>query len=376
LIINEKVKRKIIPITSGKGGVGKSLIAANLSIQLAMGGYKTIVIDLDLGGSNLHTFLGLKNINQGIGNFLSNKKLNFKDITIKTPHENLLFIPGDVLVSGTADIKLSQKKRIINNILNLKADYIIIDLGSGSNYNIVDFFLISNSGFIVVTNEATSILNTYGFLKGMIFRLFERIFSENREVSMFLKRITREVKPNSIPPIKEIIDRMDKIDHNAALKAKKYKSFIHPKVIINMAESPDDIHIVKKLKDLVSENLGINMECMGLLYFDATVQRSIRELEPLIKYDQDSIVVKEIERVALKIIQSKRFPKMPLDLNYYKDTFELAQIEAQNDLEQMEVLSKRLNNLDMGKILAVMSAQKKEIKNLSETIKMLTLGKD
>ncbi len=60
-----KRKTQIIPIASGKGGVGKSLISANISIGLAMMGYSTVVIDLDFGGSNLYTYLGFSNKHLG-----------------------------------------------------------------------------------------------------------------------------------------------------------------------------------------------------------------------------------------------------------------------------------------------------------------------
>ena len=63
----ENSSMTIIPIASGKGGVGKSVITANLAVNLAERGYKVIAADLDLGGSNLHTCLGLDNNNPGIG---------------------------------------------------------------------------------------------------------------------------------------------------------------------------------------------------------------------------------------------------------------------------------------------------------------------
>ena len=85
----------IIPIASGKGGVGKSLIAANLSIALAQAGKKVILVDVDLGGSNLHMLLGLRSIKKGIGTYLSNEKLAFTDLIINTNFQGLDFIPGD-----------------------------------------------------------------------------------------------------------------------------------------------------------------------------------------------------------------------------------------------------------------------------------------
>ena len=60
----------IIPVAGGKGGVGKSILAANLAMALAQAGHETIAVDLDLGGSNLHSYLGISNTFAGVGDFL------------------------------------------------------------------------------------------------------------------------------------------------------------------------------------------------------------------------------------------------------------------------------------------------------------------
>jgi len=187
MVINENSKRKVIPIASGKGGVGKTVIAANLAVDLAAAGKKTVAVDLDLGGSNLHTVLGIKNLNPGIGNFLSDSNIYFEDIVCATPYENLSFISGDVLVPGLADIPFSQKKRLLSSILSLEADYVILDLGSGSNFHVLDYFLISNSGMLVIRNQKTSIVNTYAFLKNLVFRFLQRAFVSHREIVEYLK---------------------------------------------------------------------------------------------------------------------------------------------------------------------------------------------
>ncbi len=373
MVINENVKKKIIPIASGKGGVGKTVIAANLALALANSGKNTVVIDLDLGGSNLHTCLGLKNTKIGIGNYLSNREISFRDIVLTTPYKNLKFIPGDVLVSGVANIRFSQKKRIIANILKLETDYIIIDLGSGSNFNVIDFFLISNSGFVITTSQPTSVINAYGFLKNLAFRFLYRAFTSYKDVSGYLRSILKERKPNSTPTIKRIIKKIYEIDRKAGEKAGRYISVLHPKIIVNLTESPDDLVISEKLRDLVQKNLEINIECMGLIYSDNTLRESVLELTPLMNYDINSLAARAIDRIAQKIIQSDRFPEMPLDLSYYKDTFELAMIEAQNDFEELLASEKPEEHVDIGELLALISNQKKQISELKGTVRMLTM---
>ena len=373
MVINENAARKIISIAGGKGGVGKTLISANLALELATHGKDTVVIDLDLGGSNLHTFLGMKNTRTGIGNFLSGMRGSLKDIVHETPYENLRYIPGDVLVPDVADLQFSQKKKLIDNILKLKADYIILDLGPGSNNNVVDFFLISNSGFMVTSGQASSILNAYGFLKNVVFRFIQRAFSSHREITKYLRSVVKERKPGNSVTFEEIVKKVQKIDKRAGTKTETYLSVLKPKIIFNMAKNPDELGMALKLKDLISSSLGIDVECMGLVYFDETVERSIKERVPLAKFDEHSIASRDIERIALKIIQSEKFPIMPLDLDYYKDSFELAQIEAQNDYQEIEASRKSDEELNVGELLTVISVQQKQINELRSHIRMLTM---
>jgi flagellar biosynthesis protein FlhG len=373
MVINEHSERKVLPIASGKGGVGKTIIVANLGLDLAVNGKRTVVIDLDLGGSNLHTALGMRNTNAGIGNFLSSKTVKFKDILVQTPYQNLRFIPGDVHVSSATDLQFAHKKRLLQNIVDIDADYVLIDLGSGGSCHVIDFFLISNSGFIVVTPQATSIVNAFGMLKNTVFRFLQRAFASHESIGSYIKKMLKEKKPNSAPPVAEILEKMTKIDPEAGSKAKRYLDALKPKFIVNMARSPDDLSVVEQLRDLVRRYLEIDVECMGLVYRDDAVDLAMEEGKPLITTRGDAIFTREISRISQKILQSDNFPVMPLDLDYYADTYELALIEAQNDYEEMQTMGKDEDDVDAGDLLAIISEQKQQINELRGTIRNLTL---
>jgi len=371
MVINENVKRKVIPIASGKGGVGKTVIAVNLSLHLAKQGMDTVLVDLDLGGSNLHTVLGMKNTRMGIGNFLSDPRSTFDQLVHMTPYDNLRYVPGDVLVTGSSDLQLQQKKRIIEGILNLDADYIIIDLASGSSTQVLDFFLISNCGFIVTTPQTISVLNVYSFLKNLMVRFFQRAFADYNKVSEYLKKVGKEKRPGGHFSISEIINQIIDIDKKAGEKAKEYILTLHPKLIVNMASSPQDLEIVDNLRELINTTLALDIECMGMLYMDLNMEEALNRKKPLVVFDENSILSREVERIALKIVQSEKFPHMPLDLNYYKDSFELAQIEASTDYQEIRTL--KSEELDVGELLAIISTQRKKIRELEGTVRMLTL---
>ena len=382
MVICENVRRKIIPVASGKGGVGKSVIAANMSLALAQSGKSTVAMDLDLGGSNLHTLLGIKNTQAGIGNFLSGGSLKLQDIVQRTPYENLRFVSGDVLVSGIADIQVSQRRRLVEGILALDADYVVIDLGSGCSTTVLDLFLISNSGFVVTTGQTVAVLNAYGFLKNLVFRFLQRAFASSKEVSSYLKKAVKERAPDSAPGCAEVIQGIQAIDRDLGEKARMFISVLKPKLVVNMVRSPDDLAIIEKLRDMIQKNLMLEVECMGIVYADPLVDKSLAEYVPLMAYSGDSLVAKEIERIAARIVQSDRFPEMPLDFSSYKDTFELAQIEAQFDFDEINTRHQEEGAAAVKKdaaegavtnLMAVITEQKREISSLRNTVRMLTM---
>ena len=161
---------RILAVGSGKGGVGKSLISVNLAIALGQAGKRVTLIDLDLGASNAHTVLGMTTFSTGIGTFLR-QTASLGEVALATEYENVSFVPGDMEIPGMANLAFYQKQKLIRHIENLQTDFVILDLGAGTHYNVLDFFLLSGRGMIVTTPELPAILNAYLFLKNAVFRI-------------------------------------------------------------------------------------------------------------------------------------------------------------------------------------------------------------
>ena len=364
----------ILPIASGKGGVGKSVIAANLSLAIAEAGKRVVLADLDLGGSNIHTILGLRSIESGLGTFLSGGKLKFDDILIQTGYDGLEFIPGDAEIPEIADLKSYQMKRLIRNLTSLDADYLILDLGAGTHRNALDFFLISGGGIIVTNPTLTAILNAYLFLKNSVFRLMGSAFPKQSPASRYISSLKKEgrlLQRIYIPQLLSRIKEEDRDSYNAftALE-KKFK----PALILNMIDDPDDAEKIEKLRRSTREYLNVELEHLGIIYRDDLQDIALSSRLPIIKYKPDSIISQAIYRIADKILQKESETEDTLEITTPEESYQVAEMEAETDFQvKMQNLEELLHfgTLTTGDLVETIRSQHFELQHLKKENQLL-----
>lgn len=159
----------VIAVSSGKGGVGKTNISANLALSLGKLGAKVLCVDADLGLANMDIVLGVTPMYTTADLF--NGEATIEDVLIQGPH-NVSLLPG---ASGQYDLaNLSERRRMqlfaaIEGV-DEEFDYIIVDTGAGIGSNATSFASAAQDIFLVVTPEPTSIADAYGMLKVLSLR--------------------------------------------------------------------------------------------------------------------------------------------------------------------------------------------------------------
>ena len=322
---------RIIPIASGKGGVGKSMVAANLAIALAQADRRVVLADLDLGASNLHLILGVSAPKVGIGTFLVGQGSNFDSVILDTDYPNLRFIPGDAEVPGLANIKASQKNQLVKRLLSIEADYLVLDLGAGTSSNILDFFLMSTRGIVVAAPTLTSTLNAYLFLKNAVFRLLYGAFGQKSRAYERLEEIRRDgasLQKAYVPAILEDVRRLD--PERWAIAVERMGRF-RPQLLLNMLEDPKDAEKALKIRRSCKEYLSIDIEHLGVLYRDDMQDVALGSRIPIIRYKPQSVLSQGIYRTADKIMQNEGEEDTPLSLAELEGGFRTAELEAEAD---------------------------------------------
>lgn len=296
--------KKIWAIGGGKGGVGKTMVTANLGLSLAAKGKKVVLVDADLGCANLHTVMGLKHTPRTLNDFIA-KKLPINDILLDVGVDTLRLISGANAILGLANPKYFQKQRLIRHLYNLNADYILLDLGAGTSYNMLDFFAMADEEIVVICPEPTSIQNGYGFIKSAFYRKLQRAFSKNPLIAPLLQELARPKSQRSMKTMADLLDYISKQDEYTSLLLRRQLSKFSPRVIGNMLSAKEDKESLMAVKLVAEKYMGINLELVGYIDFSQNVCNSIKKMQPIIKADPQSQASHEINRIVDCLLMSE-----------------------------------------------------------------------
>jgi flagellar biosynthesis protein FlhG len=244
---------RVIAITSGKGGVGKTTLSTNLAVAFTSLGKRVVVIDTDLGTANVDVVLGLKT-NYHLGHLISGQK-SLQDIAMTAPG-GFTVIPGGSGLQELTQLSESQFTRVITsfNELDGMADILLLDTGAGISRDVSNFLVAADEVIVVTTPEPHAMTDAYAIIKVM---------------------------------------------HTLGTSAQK-------RLIINKVDGDLEAGIIaSRLKKVVSQYLNEDMEFLGGVEEDKAISRSLRKQCPLILLEPNCAPARSIAKIADKIIGAK-----------------------------------------------------------------------
>ena len=298
--ISPERKTKVWAIGGGKGGVGKSLFTANISICLALMGHRVIGIDLDLGGANLHTCLGAHIPEKTLSDYLNKKYVDLDELITETSIENLGLISGAQDDMGATNLKQVQKARLLSKLHQLDADYIILDLGAGTSTNTLDFFIAADHGILVALPEPTSIENTYRFIKSVYHRKL-KMAEGLLEINPLIDQIMNTKVQESSTPL-AFVEKITALNPVVGKKLKDEIAQLNPKLVINQVRTQADMDIGPSMRIICHKYFGINIEYLGYLEYDATVWQSVKKRRPLLMEFPNSALVSNFDKIIQNLL--------------------------------------------------------------------------
>ena len=250
---------KVVAITSGKGGVGKTTLTVNLGIALAQAGVKTSIIDADLGLANVDVMMKIDapyNLNH-----LINGERALREIVLEGPH-GLRVVPGGSGLSELANLNEWQFGRLVASLTELEreADLILIDTGAGLSRNVTNFFLAADDVVVVTNPEPPATLDAYGVLKV--------VGEQGRRHGV--------------------------------------------KLVVNRAQNPNEASLVaEKLAETAKRFLGIEVTYLGPVLEDQMVVSAVKRQKPLLLHYNTSVAGQGIKRLARQLQPSPEAELQP-----------------------------------------------------------------
>ncbi|MFH0902540.1 MAG: helix-turn-helix domain-containing protein [Pseudomonadota bacterium] len=341
---DRRIVRRIIAVGGGKGGVGKSLLAANIGIFLATLGKRVVLLDADLGGANLHTFVGVERPKVTLGDLFEKRVGRIEDVVVDTAISGLGLVAGPGHPSWIANPRPAQKFRVLQQVQQLDVDYLVIDLGPGSGFDALDFFLTADGGVLVVVPEPTSVENTYRFIKSGFLRMLRRAGIERPQLD------TRDggMEPEGgIPAPNDLYMAAREQDPALAERIMAEMLSFRPRIVLNQARTRNDLDLGPALVAAARRRLGLAIDYLGYLEHDDAVWLAVRKRRPLLVEHPESRAAKGIERITRKLlsIETADAPSGPIKPQSELTHYALLEIDPAATFEEIRRAYRRVREI-------------------------------
>lgn len=285
-----------ISIGSGKGGTGKTLVAVNLALMLAKMGKKVCLVDLDLGGADAHVLLGLFEPKRTLTDFLT-RRVNSVAEVIHTFYSlnGLQFIPGTGNTLQTANIGYQEKQRLLRSLAAVEADVLLLDIGAGTNYHALDFFMFSDLQICVTLPDLMSIMDMYTFLQLATTRKMLSSFLSQSDVGTALKN-------HSFATLHEVFELAEKTREGAKEMAQESLRYFHPLLVVNRDSAGGRVNKVK-LKKMVGKYLGIDIPELGDIPEDSQIDDALKAYLPICELYPSAPAALALTTIAEKLVK-------------------------------------------------------------------------
>ena len=290
-----------IPVGGGKGGVGKTFLVANLATCLAKAGYRVVAADADLEGANLHTCVGVLDPGPSLADFVAGRAAEIRELLVDTPIPNLRILAATHGSFGAAQPGQVERVRLMRQLRELDADFVLLDLGAGTHPAVIDYFMIGEAGIVVITPEPTSLENAYAFLRAAFYRRLQ-LAMLSHQVRDVVALAMDERNERGIRTPLDLLREVRAIDPAEGARFVETMRAFRPRLVVNEARTAEDVKLGFSVRSVCRKFFGIEAEYLGYVNHDEAARRSVRSRRPVVDTHPRSDAAIYIERVARKLV--------------------------------------------------------------------------
>jgi flagellar biosynthesis protein FlhG len=292
---------RLLAVGGGKGGVGKTFVTANLAAAFARLGKRVVVVDVDLDGANLHTCLGVPAPQRSLADFVSEREEDLGKLVVDTPLANLKLIGATHGNLADAQPSHLRRVRLVRGLRQLDADIVLLDLGAGAHASVLDYFLVSDDGILVLQPEPTSVENAYSFLRAAFYRRM-RLAMVGHGVRQLVTLAMDQRNERGIRTPLDLLREIEATDTAEGRRFVETMRVFRPRVIVNGARTAEDVKLGFAVTSVCKKYFGIDAEYLGYVNHDDEARRSVSLRRPIVDLHSDADVSIYLQRIARKLL--------------------------------------------------------------------------
>lgn len=305
---------RIVSVGGGKGGVGKSVIAANIAVAMAQVGAKVIVVDADLGAANQHTLFGIDRPGVTLQGLFTHEIDHLHQAQVASGVKGLTVIPGSGAVVGAANVNHGQKQRLMNEIRKLEADVVVVDVGAGVSYNVLDLFEVADVRLVVSTPQLTAIQNAYSFLKGAVHRVLRDTAKEFGAVELF----DAEISGKDTDRVATWVGHTRQVFPALADAFSAQLDAFGVRLIGNQIFAPNEARVLKSVSRMAEDFLSLRAPVLGSFKASRALHDSVSRRRPYLLDAQNEDAAVTFRQLGMSVLtedigflRSGRTPAVP-----------------------------------------------------------------
>lgn len=295
----------------GKGLIEKGVAVANIACGLALSGARVLLVDADPFGTGLHTFFSDKKPSHGFDDFLSGSVASLAEVSLETGVDGLRLVSAGAGFLRLADPDFPMRKRLLKEVWDLDAGYILVNLGSGASGEILDFFALSDEGIIVLSPEPVSVQGGFDFLRGFVYRRLEIIFSDDLAVSALISEATDARGHNPVKTFSDLCERIASVDREGAQKAISEIKRFAPRLLLKMDGDQEDVGAPDALASVSKRFLSLDTDFIGTIHSGTGVD-SADKTRLFMPGGGEADARKEIEGIISSLIGERQEAPVPV----------------------------------------------------------------
>ena len=329
---------QIWAVGGGKGGTGKSLVAASLGIHLSQMGRRVILVDGDLGAPNLHTVLGLDPPALALSDFVKRRFESIETVVSETGVPRLSLVSGARNSLDIESLKHFQKTRLLRVLMSLHADVVLLDLGAGTSLNVLDLFSLADRGLLVILPEPTSVENCYRFLKAAFLRRLHHLGRTLGYQSIIDLVIEHRDQADDGRP-SEILEEIARIDSSAAGALSSHVEAFVPNLVMNQVRSHEDESLGESMEWVSERFIRIPVRFAGSIPYDTTLVQCVKGRKPYLAEYPRTRTAEMLRAVAESVLAPKAVSLRPFPAPWVAGAEAYRALDLRPGAPQDEILS-------------------------------------